>query len=81
MGALRGFALAEQELRSFDRSAVARCRVQRPDRYRALEALPADEPRCTRGGGVSYVGASFDAGSIVQDVGAFAAGDQADFAL
>ena len=71
MSALRGFALAARELRSFDRSAVAHCQVQRPDRYRALEALPADAPRIARGGGVSYVGASFDAGSLVQDLAAF----------
>jgi decaprenylphospho-beta-D-ribofuranose 2-oxidase len=68
---VRGHALAECELRSFDRSAVALCQVQRPDRYRALEALPADAPRITRGSGVSYVGASFASGSIVQDLRAF----------
>lgn len=67
----RGFALAERELRSFDRSAVARCQLQRPDRYRLLEALPGDAPRITRGGGVSYVDAGFGEGSVVQDVGAF----------
>ncbi len=67
----RGYALAERELQSFDRSAVARCRVQRPDRYRLLESLPDDAPRITRGGGVSYVDASFADGSLVQDVGVF----------
>ncbi|MFZ1390862.1 MAG: FAD-binding oxidoreductase [Dokdonella sp.] len=67
----RGFALAETELRSFDRSVVARCHVQRPDRYRLIEALPADVQRITRGGGVSYVGASFASDSVVQDLGAF----------
>lgn len=71
MSASRGFALADCELRSFDRSAVARCRVQRPDRYRLLEALPDDQPRITRGGGVSYVDAGFGDGSLVQDLGAF----------
>ncbi len=71
MSAPRGFALAEQELRSFDRSALARCRVQRPDRYRLLESLPADALRITRGGGVSYVDASFAESSFVQDVSAF----------
>lgn len=71
MSTPRGFALAERELRSFDRSTSARCTVQQPDRYRAIEALPADAPRITRGGGVSYVGASFGAGIISQDIGAF----------
>ncbi|MBN8483017.1 MAG: FAD-binding oxidoreductase [Xanthomonadales bacterium] len=71
MSASRGYALAECELQSFDRSVVARCRVQRPDRYRLLEALPDDQPRITRGGGVSYVDAGFGDGSLVQDVGAF----------
>ncbi len=71
MSAPRGFALAELELRSFDRSCVERCRVQRPDRYRSIEALPANVECITRGGGVSYVGASFAAGSIVQDMRAF----------
>lgn len=71
MSSLRGFALAELELRSFDRSASARCHVQRPDRYRLIEALPVDVQRITRGGGVSYVGASFSSDSVVQDLGAF----------
>ena len=71
MSSRRGFALAEIELRSFDRSVSARCHVQKPDRYRLIEALPADVLRITRGGGVSYVGASFSSDSVVQDVGAF----------
>lgn len=68
---MRGYALAESELTSFDRQFSARCRVQRPDRYRLLEALPADAPRVARGGGVSYVGASFGNGAISQELGAF----------
>lgn len=71
MSLRRGFALGEIELRSFDRSTVARCHVQKPDRYRLIEALPTDVQRITRGGGVSYVGASFAGGSVVQDLGAF----------
>ncbi|MEO8011144.1 MAG: FAD-dependent oxidoreductase [Dokdonella sp.] len=67
----RGHALAELELRSFDRSVVARCRVQRPDRYRLIESVPADAERITRGAGVSYVAASFGADSVVQDMRAF----------
>ncbi len=68
---MRGFALAETELTSFDRQVRMRCRVQRPDRYRLLAALPTDAPRIARGGGVSYVGASFGAGVISQDLCAF----------
>lgn len=68
---MRGYAIAETELASFDRQFHARVRVQRPDRYRLLGALPADAPRIARGGGVSYVGASFGAGTISQDLGAF----------
>ncbi len=71
MSALRGFALAEVELQSFDRSFAARCFVQKPDRYRLIEALPADVPRITRGSGVSYGGASFGGESLVQDMSAF----------
>ncbi|HEY0181041.1 MAG TPA: FAD-binding oxidoreductase [Dokdonella sp.] len=68
---MRGYALAERELSSFDRQFHARCRIQRPDRYRLLDALPADAPRIARGGGVSYVAASFDADAISQELGAF----------
>lgn len=68
---MRGYALAECELDSFDRQFRARCEVQRPDRYRLLDALPVDRPRVPRGGGVSYVGASFGNGAITQDLGAF----------
>jgi len=67
----RGFALAECELAGFDRQHAIRCRVQRPDRYRLLSALPADLPRIARGGGVSYVAASFDADAVSQDLSAF----------
>ena len=68
---LRGFALAQTELRSFDRGFSAHCHVQKPDRYRLIEALPADVQRISRGSGVSYVAASFAADSVVQDLGAF----------
>ncbi len=67
----RGHAVAELDLRSFDRSVVARCRVQRPDRYRLIESVPADAERITRGAGVSYVAAGFGTDSIVQDMCAF----------
>jgi decaprenylphospho-beta-D-ribofuranose 2-oxidase len=68
---MRGFALADCELGTFDRQFHARCRVQRPDRYRLLDALPPDVPRIARGGGVSYVAASFGAGATSQDLRAF----------
>lgn len=68
---VRGFALAECAVASFDRQVATRARVQRPDRYRLLAALDADAPRIARGAGVSYVAASFGAGAISQDLGAF----------
>ena len=68
---MRGFALADVELASFDRQYRARCRVQRPDRYRLLEALPHDAPRIARGSGVSYVAASFGGEAISQSLRAF----------
>lgn len=68
---MRGYALAEVELTSFDRQFHAECRVQHPDRYRLLQALPGDEPRIARGGGVSYTAASFGEGAISQQLDAF----------
>lgn len=68
---MRGYALADVDLTSFDRQFRARCRVQRPDRYRLIDALPADAPRIARGSGVSYVGASFGGDAISQHLGAF----------
>ena len=68
---MRGFALADTELDSFDRQFHACCRVQRPDRYRLLDALPADAPRIARGSGVSYVAASFGDATISQEFSAF----------
>lgn len=68
---MRGLALAQAELSSFDRQFHARCALQRPDRYRLLDALPADAPRIARGGGVSYVGASFGHGVVSQSLDAF----------
>jgi decaprenylphospho-beta-D-ribofuranose 2-oxidase len=68
---VRGFAIADIDLASFDRQFHARCRVQQPDRYRLLDALPADARRIARGGGVSYVAASFGGDAISQELGAF----------
>lgn len=69
--ATRGFALADADLSSFDRQFGARCRLQRPDRYRLLAALPGDVARIPRGSGVSYVAASFGAGAVSQSLAAF----------
>ena len=63
---MRGYAIAERALSSFDRQFAAHCRVQRPDRYRLLDGLPRDEPRIALGGGVSYVGAGFGNGATSQ---------------
>jgi decaprenylphospho-beta-D-ribofuranose 2-oxidase len=67
----RGFALARERLTSFDRQFSADVRVQRPDRYRLLDALPADQSRIARGGGVSYVAASFGNDATTLDMRAF----------
>lgn len=56
---------------SFDGGVRRTERVVRPDRYRALEALPVDAPRSVRGGGYSYAAASFGAGATVVDARAF----------
>ncbi len=71
MDSVRGYAIADLDLGSFDGQFRARCRVQLPDRYRLIDAVPADAPRIARGGGVSYVAASFGAEAISQDLGAF----------
>lgn len=71
MSSTRGFALARTELCSFDRGYSAHCHVQQPDRYRLIEALPADVQRIARGSGVSYVGASFGEDCVVQDLARF----------
>jgi decaprenylphospho-beta-D-ribofuranose 2-oxidase len=68
---MRGFALADVDLSSFDRQFRAQSRVQRPDRYRLIEALPRDAQRIARGSGVSYVAASFGADAISQSLEAF----------
>jgi len=68
---LRGFALADADLQSFDAQFHARCRLQQPDRYRLIEALPRDAKRIARGAGVSYVAASFGGDAISQSLAAF----------
>ena len=56
------------ELRSPDPAAA---RVQSAERYRQLEQLPDDCPRIARGGGVSYVAASFDREAVSQCMASF----------
>jgi decaprenylphospho-beta-D-ribofuranose 2-oxidase len=68
---MRGYALARRPLASFDRQFRAVCEVQQPDRYRLLDALPGEVARIARGGGVSYVGASFGEGVVSQSLAAF----------
>lgn len=67
----RGYALAETRLTSFDRQFAADARVQQPDRYRLLGALPEHQPYVPRGSGASYVAASFGNGATSQDMSQF----------
>lgn len=67
----RGFALAETRLTTFDRQFAATARLQQPDRYRLLGALPEHQPYVPRGSGASYVAASFGNGATSQDMGQF----------
>src|SRR5215813_2501803 len=69
--AARGLAFTTENFVSFDGSTSAQQRLTRPDRYRHLEALRDDEARIVRGGGYSYVAASFGANATVQDFRAF----------
>lgn len=67
----RGYALARCALATFDGQFRCTAELQRPDRHRLLDALPADAPRIARGGGVSYVAASFGNGAVSQAMDAF----------
>ncbi|MGB8717482.1 MAG: FAD-binding oxidoreductase [Rhodanobacteraceae bacterium] len=58
-------------LTSFDRQTRLETRVQSAERYRQLEQLPDDCPRIARGGGVSYVAASFDREAVSQCMASF----------
>ena len=42
---MRGYALADVALTSFDRQVEVECRVQHPDRYRLLQAVSARQAR------------------------------------
>jgi decaprenylphospho-beta-D-ribofuranose 2-oxidase len=66
------YRMASSRLVSFDGGVSARVAVQRPDRYRHLEAAWGDgRPRIARGGGYSYAAASFDADSVTIDMRRF----------
>ncbi len=66
------YRMASSRLVSFDGGVSARVAVQRPDRYRHLEASWGDgRPRIARGGGYSYAAASFDADSVTIDMRRF----------
>ncbi|HVA24303.1 MAG TPA: FAD-binding oxidoreductase [Chloroflexota bacterium] len=56
---------------SFDGGVVEYAHEIRPDRYRVLESALDKHPRIARGGGYSYAAASFGAGSVVLQMGAF----------
>jgi decaprenylphospho-beta-D-ribofuranose 2-oxidase len=59
--------VAEQTLESFDGGTRFAVRVQRPERYREVEAPGPESLRIVRGGGYSYAAASFGPHSLVQD--------------
>lgn len=61
----------EAGLASFDRQSRWQARVHTPTRYPQIEQLPDDCPRIARGGGVSYVAASFDRDAVSQSMAGF----------
>ena len=63
--------LRESQFVTFDGSLSVSTWLQRPDRYRHLEYDWGRKPRIGRGGGYSYVAASFGKGVIVQEMTAF----------
>ena len=62
---------ARMELVSFDGGVRALADVERPDRYRQIEAVDPRRKRIVRGGGYSYAAAGFGGGALVQDARAF----------
>jgi len=56
---------------TFDGGFAGTNLLQRPDRYRHLEADLGNARRIARGGGMSYAAASFGSDSIVQQMSAF----------
>jgi decaprenylphospho-beta-D-ribofuranose 2-oxidase len=61
----------EARLASFDGGVSADSRVMRPDRYRFWDAFPPDASFIPRGAGYSYAAASFGAGALAIEHGAF----------
>lgn len=64
-------SLSRASLASFDRQTRLDARLHAPARYRDIEKLAVDCPRIARGGGVSYVAASFDREAVSQSMTAF----------
>jgi decaprenylphospho-beta-D-ribofuranose 2-oxidase len=62
---------ARMELVSFDGGVRGAFEVERPDRYRQIEAVDPRRKRIVRGGGYSYAAAGFGGGALVQDARAF----------
>jgi len=56
---------------SFDGGIQITTLHQRPDRYRNLEEIPKNVPRIARGGGYSYVAASFGKNVLTQEMKSF----------
>ena len=70
-GRNRAAPVEAKRLASFDGAIRTTESVARPDRYRQLEALPAEAARTVRGGGYSYAAASFGAKTVVEETSAF----------
>ena len=62
---------ARMELVSFDGGVRGLQDVERPDRYRQIEAIDPRRKRIVRGGGYSYAAAGFGGGALVQDAREF----------
>ncbi len=63
--------LRPRRLSTFDGALSAVAPYHRPDRFRSLEANLGGAARIARGGGYSFVPASFGGGAIVQDMTRF----------
>jgi decaprenylphospho-beta-D-ribofuranose 2-oxidase len=70
-GNYEGIALRQSRFITFDGGFESLNMLQRPDRYRHLEADFGKAKRIARGAGLSYAAASFGGVSIVQQMSAF----------
>jgi decaprenylphospho-beta-D-ribofuranose 2-oxidase len=66
-----GGPIAERRFMTFDGSHGGRSRLRRPDRYAAFHRGGGEEVVIARGAGLSYVAASFGAGTTAIDLTAF----------